>query len=161
IRNALTMTGQMLDLANADAPMTGWSDAVRKVCAGEAAMLVMPDFAKGEFATRKCGPDKIGYVAMQKPGESTFVFDTVTFQLPRGAPDREAAKEFLQTVGSVRGQLAFNLLKGAIPARRDLDLKAAGFDSISQQTFADLTASGEKLVPSYAALTSTTFQTAI
>jgi glucose/mannose transport system substrate-binding protein len=161
VQAALTTTGHMLDMANTDASTTSWTAAVQKVCTGKAAMLVLPDFIKGEFATDGCGPDKIGYVPMQTSGESSFVFVSVTFELPKGAPDPNAAKEFLETVGSVQGQLAFDSLKGAIPARTDANIVAAGFDSISQQTFADFTAAGEKRIPAYAALTSTTFQTAI
>jgi glucose/mannose transport system substrate-binding protein len=161
IQNALATTGQMLDMSNTDAHTTGWAAAVQAVCSGKAAMLVLPDFVKGEFQNDGCGPDKIGYVPMQMSGESTFVFVSVTFALPKGAPDRTAAKEFLETVGSVQGQLAFDLLKGAIPARTDANVLSSGFDSISQQTFGDFTASSERRVPAYAALTSTTFQTAV
>jgi glucose/mannose transport system substrate-binding protein len=161
IQAALMTTGQMLDMSNTDAPTTGWSDAVKKVCMGQAAFLVLPDFVKGEFETVGCGPDKIGYVPMTLAGESSFVFVSVTFALPKGAPDGDAAKEFLETVGSVQGQLGFNLKKGAIPARKDANITTAGYDAISLQTYADFTSSSEKLVPAYAALTSTAYQTAI
>jgi glucose/mannose transport system substrate-binding protein len=161
ITSALTTTGQMLDMANTDAPTTGWSAAVQAVCSGKAAMLVLPDFVKGQFESVGCDSTKIGYVPMQRAGETSFVFVSATFTLPNGAPDTDAAKEFLETVGSTRGQLAFNLKKGALPARRDVDIGAAGYDVISLQTYADFTSSSEKLVPAYAALTSTVFQTAV
>jgi glucose/mannose transport system substrate-binding protein len=161
IAAALTTTGQMLDMSNTSAPTTGWSDAVKLVCMGQAAMLVLPDFVKGEFKTVGCDDTKIGYVPMQKAGENAFVFVSVTFALPKGAPDANAAKEFLETVGSVQGQLGFNLAKGAIPARKDANIMAAGYDKISLQTYADFTSSTELLVPAYAALTSPTFQGAI
>src|SRR5262249_1966792 len=66
---------------------------------------------------------------------------------------------FLQAVGSKEGQDAFNAVKGAIPARTDADPSL--FDAMSAQTLADFRASGERLVPAYAALTSPVFQTAI
>jgi glucose/mannose transport system substrate-binding protein len=161
ITTALTTTGQMLDMSNTDAPTTGWSDAVKKVCMGQAAMLVLPDFVKGEFGAVGCGPDMIGYVPMQTSTESAFIFVSVTFALPNGAPDTDAAKEFLETVGSTQGQLVFNQKKGALPARRDANITTAMYDSISLQTYADFTSNSEHLVPAYAALTSPAFQTAV
>jgi glucose/mannose transport system substrate-binding protein len=167
ITAALTTTGQMLDMANTDAPTTNWVDAVKKVCMGQAAMLVLPDFVKGEFEAvtgadgKPCDPSKIDYVPMQTATENSFVFVSVTFALPKGAPDGDAAKEFLETVGSAQGQLGFNLAKGAIPARKDANITSAGYDLISQHTYQDFTSMSEQLVPAYAALTSPTFQAAI
>jgi glucose/mannose transport system substrate-binding protein len=159
VQDALLTTAEMLAMANPDAGTTKWTDAVSKVCLGQAAMLVLPDFVKGEFKNQGCDDTKIGYVPLQPANEPTFVFVSVTFELPRGAPDRDATIQFLETAGSAQGQIDFNLLKGAIPARVDANIQA--FDSISRQTFADFTAKGEKLVPGYAALTAQSFQTEI
>src|SRR5262249_7739144 len=142
-----------------DRASTKWTDAVARLCSGKAAMIVLPDFVKGELAHDGCGPDKIGYVPMEPAGTPTFVFVSITFELPNGAPHRDAALQFLQTVGSRAGQDAFNAVKGSIPARIDADPSL--FDEISSQTLADFKASGERLVPGYAALTSPSFQTAI
>ena len=71
-------------------------------------MIIMPDFVEGELAHDGCGPDAIGYVPMQPAGTPTFVFVSITFELPNGAPRGDAALQFLQTVGSKTGQDAFN-----------------------------------------------------
>jgi glucose/mannose transport system substrate-binding protein len=159
VRAALGALGAMMDYANADRMSAKWTDAVASVCSGKAAMLILPDFVKGEFANDGCGPDKIGYVAMQPAGSPTFVFVSITFELPNGAPHRDVAIQFLTTVGSKAGQEAFNPIKGSIPARTDTDPSL--FDAISTQTLADFRASGERLTPAYAALTSPNFQTAV
>ncbi|HEY2512256.1 MAG TPA: hypothetical protein VGI39_15420, partial [Polyangiaceae bacterium] len=136
-----------------------WSDAVARVCSGASAMLVLPDFVKGEFESDGCGSSDVGYVPMQPAETPTFVFVSITFELPNGAPHRDAAIQFLETVGSKAGQEAFNPVKGSIPARTDVDVSL--FDPLSAKTLADFSAPGERLVPGYAALTPPNFQTAI
>ena len=46
---------------------------------------------------------------------------TDTFGLPKGAPNPEGAKAWLETVASIEGQDTFNPIKGSIPARIDAD----------------------------------------
>lgn len=158
---ALDTVAKMLDFSDPAATgANGWTDTVKAVCQGNAAMVMLPDFIKGEFQNQ-C-PDlvqagTIGYVPVQGT-TPTFVFVSVTFELPKGAPDRDSAVAFLKTVGSKAGQEAFNPTKGSIGGRKDLDLTK--FDAISQGTLKDFT-SGAKLVPAYAALTTGDFQTAV
>jgi glucose/mannose transport system substrate-binding protein len=154
IRDALSTV-----YANLDRTSAQWSDAVARVCSGASAMLVLPDFVKGEFESDGCGSSDVGYVPMQPAETPTFVFVSITFELPNGAPHRDAAIQFLETVGSKAGQEAFNPVKGSIPARTDVDVSL--FDPLSAKTLADFSAPGERLVPGYAALTPPNFQTAI
>jgi len=159
VRAALATIKSLMDYANVDRASTSWTDAVASLCDGKAAMVLLPDFAKGELAHRGCGADAVGYVPMQPAGAPTFVFVSIVFKLPNGAPHRDAALQFLQTVGSKEGQDAFNAVKGSIPARLDADTSL--FDAMAAQTLADFRASGERLVPGYAALTSPGFQAAL
>jgi glucose/mannose transport system substrate-binding protein len=157
----LTDVGKMMDYANTDRATTGWGDAVKAVCMKQAAMLFLPDFTKGQFQQDGCGTpmnDNIGYVAMQAPNEHTFVYVGIAFNIPQGAPDHDAAVDFVKTVGSKAGQEAFNPIKGSIAARGDVD--QSKFDSISAGTLADLNGADHK-VPGYAALTSSNYQTAV
>jgi glucose/mannose transport system substrate-binding protein len=50
-----------------------------------------------------------------------FGFLADSFTLPVGAPNPDGAKAWLDTVGSLEGQVAFNKAKGSIPARTDAD----------------------------------------
>jgi glucose/mannose transport system substrate-binding protein len=159
IRAALTTLGAWMDDTNADRASTKWPDAVAAVCRGDAAMIVLPDFVKGELAHDGCGPETIGYAPMQPAGTPTFIFVSIAFELPHGAPHRQVAIDFLHTVASKAGQEAFNPIKGSIPARTDADPNL--FDALSAQTLADFRAPGERLVPAYAALTSPIFQAAV
>src|SRR5256885_9776376 len=54
-----------------------------------------------------------------------------TFGLPKGAPDRDNAINWIKVCGSEAGQAAFNPKKGSIPARTDVP--ASIFDSIAQR----------------------------
>jgi glucose/mannose transport system substrate-binding protein len=159
MQKALTDVGLMMDYANADRATTGWGDAVKKVCDGEAAMLFLPDFVKPEFANKGCGPDRIGYVAMQPASTPTFVFVSIGFPLPKGAAHRDSALAFLEVVGSAEGQKIFNATRGFMPARTDVG--PDGFDPISQMSMKDFAAPNERHVLGYAAAVSDDFQTAV
>jgi glucose/mannose transport system substrate-binding protein len=159
IQKALDDVGRMMDYANADRATTGWGDAVKKVCDGEAAMLFLPDFVRPEFANKGCGPDRIGYVAMQPASAPTFVFVNIGFPLPKGAAHRDSALAFLEVVGSAEGQRIFNTTRGYMPARTDVGPE--GFDPISQMSMKDFATPGERLVLGYAAAVSESFQSAV
>jgi len=92
-------------------------------------------------------------------GAPTFVFVSIGFPLPKGAPDRDSALAFLEVVGSAEGQRIFNSTRGSIPARTDVP--PDGFDPISQMSMKDLAAPGERHVLGYAAAVSADFQSAV
>jgi len=161
IRDTLATLGRMMDYANDDRMTVLWADSVAKVCNDQAAMLLLPDFVKGEFANLNCGPDKVGYVSMELAGSPTFIFVGMAWPLPIGAAHRDMGLEFMRITGSSAGQLAFNPLKGSIPARKDITVDAAGgFDAISTQTYADLQAAGEAVQLGYPGATPSAFQEA-
>lgn len=86
-----------------------------------AAMTVMGDWAEGYFKTQNWKPNQdFGWVPT--PG-SAGSFDALSdsFGLPKGAPNPNAVKAWLEVCGSRVGQDAFNPLKGSIPARSDAD----------------------------------------
>lgn len=104
-----------------------WNDAVALVIQGKAAANVMGDWAGGEFtvAKMKAGTD---YDCLPGLGV-TPVLDTGgdVFYFPKNAnPDVTKAQLVLaSTLLSKDTQLAFNLKKGSLPIRQDVDLAAA------------------------------------
>jgi glucose/mannose transport system substrate-binding protein len=64
-----------------------------------------------------------------------YVFTADTFPLPKGAPRRQDALDFLGTLASLAGQNAFNPIKGSIPARTDIDPGA--YDVLAQAMIED------------------------
>jgi glucose/mannose transport system substrate-binding protein len=106
---------------NTDARQIEWDAAVAMVHDGRAAMTVMGDWAKGTLEQLGGIPGKT-FGQIPFPGTSgVFVFTADTFPLPRGAPRRKDALDFLGTLASLEGQNAFNPIKGSIPARTDID----------------------------------------
>jgi glucose/mannose transport system substrate-binding protein len=172
MRAALDTTLRMMSYANGDRTQLGWSDAVGLVCdksstatpaSNTAAMLLLPDFVKGEFAHRNCGVDVVDYVPINMAGEAAFTFVGMSWPLAAIAPHQDPAIEFLTLVGSVAGQAAFNPTKGSIPARKDIDVTNAeyGFDTISRHTALDFQDPASTLILGWAASTPSEFQVAI
>lgn len=128
---------QLWPYFNADANSLDWTAGIDHMFDDESAcaMTVMGDWAKGYLETKgwRAGTD---FEQIPFPGTNgTFVFTADTFPLPKGAPNRRAALALLETIGSIEGQIAFNVVKGSIPARTDVD--PAEFDATAQRTMAD------------------------
>jgi glucose/mannose transport system substrate-binding protein len=139
IDDTLEYVSELWPYFNADANSLDWTSGVDLMFEEESpcVMTVMGDWAKGYLETK-------GWVAGEDfdqapfPGSvGTFVFTSDSFLLPKGAPHRAAAVSFLETMASVDAQIAFNVLKGSIPVRTDID--PAEFDETTQRTMRDFT----------------------
>jgi glucose/mannose transport system substrate-binding protein len=137
IDETLAYVSELWPYFNSDANSIDWTAGIDQLFGDEApcAMTVMGDWAKGYLATK-------GWVAGEDfdqapfPGSvGSFVFTSDSFLLPKGAPNREAAVSFLETMTSAEAQIEFNVLKGSIPARTDID--PSEFDQTTQRTMED------------------------
>lgn len=121
VTGALEDFETIIGLTNDDRDGLDWPEATQLVIDGSAAFNVMGDWAVAAFEEQ----DKVlgeDFVAAPVPGtDGVFDFLADSFTLPVGAPDAEGAKAWLETVGSLEGQVAFNKAKGSIPARTDAD----------------------------------------
>jgi glucose/mannose transport system substrate-binding protein len=123
---AFTTFKRYLEYVNEDNAVTGWDAALKRVISGEAAFIIMGDWAEGEFqiAGMKFGKD---YGAMPVPEtQGTYVVLVDAFARPRKRPHERNGDEWLKVVASREGQDAFNTLKGSIPARTDADVSRYG-----------------------------------
>lgn len=124
---------------NNDALELDWTGGVELLFAegeGQAVMSVMGDWATGHLKAKGFEPG-VDFGVIPFPGtRGTFVFTSDSFPLAKGAPSRSAAIELLTTLGSREGQLAFNALKGSIPARVDID-PDSDLDVLGRRTWAD------------------------
>lgn len=120
---------------NADADDIDWDRSLQKFAEKSAMMLAMGDWAKGFLQTEGLTPGKEFDIVPFPGSEGTFVFTSDTFPLPKGATNREGALALLHTFASVEAQVAFNQLKGSIPARNDVDM--GRFDSVALNTLRD------------------------
>jgi glucose/mannose transport system substrate-binding protein len=119
VKTAVARYGQLLEFTNSDAASLTWQDASKLVVDGKAAFNIMGDWANGYFTElkKRAGRD-YGYAAVPGTG-GVYQWLSDSFTLPKGAPNRAAAVEWLKLLGSKRAQDAFNPVKGSIPARQD------------------------------------------
>src|SRR6266511_374119 len=146
IKTALTYIKSMLNYVNSDHATIDWDQASGRVQAGTSAATIMGDWAKGYFTANNWKP-KTDFTGIPSPGtEKTYMIVCDTFGLPKGAPDRDNAINWIKVCGSQEGQAAFNPKKGSIPARTDVSPSI--FDPIAQGFIAEFKT--DSLTPSIA-----------
>lgn len=119
VTGALETFETLMGYTNTDRDGLDWPEATQMVIDGTAAFNVMGDWAVAAFEEQDqaFGTD---FTATPSPGtDGVFNFLADSFTLPVGAPHPDGAKAWLETVGSLDGQIAFNKAKGSIPARVD------------------------------------------
>jgi glucose/mannose transport system substrate-binding protein len=121
VRTALTRFTTLLRYVNTDHAALSWDAAVQYVIDGKCAMTIMGDWAEGYFKQKGCTPNKEFGWAPSPGTQGSFIMLSDSFGLPRGAPDREEAVQWLTLAASREGQDAFNPKKGSIPSRTDGD----------------------------------------
>ncbi|MFN8492030.1 MAG: ABC transporter substrate-binding protein [Caldilineaceae bacterium] len=116
---ALETLNKAYDYANPDYLSTSWGDINDKYVSDNGpAMMVMGDWTHGVLKSKKF----TNYKWAPAPGtEGIFIVLSDSFGLPKNAPHRENALNFLRICGSRDGQDAFNPIKGSIAARTDAD----------------------------------------
>jgi glucose/mannose transport system substrate-binding protein len=135
-----------------NAPGRDWNLATAMVIKGEAGMQLMGDWAKGEFIAAGKVPGK-DFTCAAAPGTAksfTFNVDSFAmFQLKNEA-NVKAQKDLAAAIMSTQFQEVFNLNKGSIPVRLNMDLKK--FDDCAKLSSNDFvsTAKSGSLVPSVA-----------
>ena len=119
--------GQARDLIDPNTIVPQWNDAVSLVVTGKAAANVMGDWAQGEFQVAKMVAGKdydclpgLGYFPMLNTGGDVFYFPK-----SKDPAVTKAQLEMASMIISKPVQVAFNLKKGSLPIRGDVDLSAA------------------------------------
>ncbi|PSW62922.1 sugar ABC transporter substrate-binding protein [Photobacterium kishitanii] len=136
-----------------------WNAATEMVIDGQAAMQFMGDWAKGEFAQAGELPGK-DYLCVPAPGtqhQFTFNIDSLAFFKLKGTEaDNIAQHDLAQTLLMPSFQRVFNLNKGSIPVRLDMDMSAFDQCALDSMTaFKQASLSGD-LVPSFSQNLATT-----
>ena len=144
--------GELRQFVDANSPGRDWNVATSMVINGEAAMQIIGDWAKGEFAVagKKAGTD---FVCVASPGTSnafTFNVDSFAFFKQSDADNQKAQKAMAQEILGTDFQKVFNLNKGSIPAR--LGMARDEFDTCAHDSMNAFVSSAETggLVPSFA-----------
>ncbi len=139
---------KLMSYTNTDRDGLDWPDATQQVIDGQAAFNVMGDWAVAAFedAGLEGGTDFLYFPVPGTDGVFDFLADS--FTLPVGAPHPGGAEAWLETVGSLEGQVAFNKAKGSIPARTDADpaefseYQQSAIESFGQDTIVSSLAHG-------------------
>ncbi|WAP69768.1 ABC transporter substrate-binding protein [Jiella pelagia] len=131
-RKAVETYGALRGMVDAGSPGRSWNDTTALLLRDNAAVQVMGDWVKGEFtnAGQKPGEDygcTIGLDdSMLMVGGDVFVFPKTD------EPAKKAAQDLLvETMISKDAQVAFNLAKGSMPVRSDVDTSA--FDACAKK----------------------------
>lgn len=144
VTQALETYKKLLTYTNEDRAALAWSDAVKLVIEGKAAMSIMGDWSDGEFL--KAGKTDAEYAGIPAPGnQGSFMLVSDGFALPAQAPNKDNAVNFLKLITGKDAQEAFNIKKGSICSRTDCDYSK--FDAYLQSSAKDF-ASATSIVPS-------------
>lgn len=111
-----------------------WNVASNMLVNGEAAMQIMGDWAKGEFsaANAQAGQD---ILCAPSPGsENSFLYNVDSFVMfdKKDEGDKQAQADMANAILSPEFQKIFNLNKGSIPVRSDVD--TSDFDLCAQDS---------------------------
>lgn len=133
VTHALDQFGAIMDLADKSLLSEDWEPAMSPIIDGKAAYNVMGDWAVAAFDSAD-KTYKEDYIAFPVPGtDGVFDFLADSFTLPVGADNVDCAKAWLESISGKDGQMAFNTIKGSIPARSDLsDEEIAEFGEYQQ-----------------------------
>jgi len=120
---------------NTDYAAVAWDAATGQLIKGTAAMTIMGDWAKGYLQAND--PNwATNYGWEPSPGtKGVFKVISDSFGLPKGAKNATNTTNFLKLLASKTGQVTFNLRKGSIPARTDVD--TSKFDVYMKDAAAD------------------------
>ena len=116
-----------------------WNLASAMVINGDAAFQFMGDWAKGEFLNAGKVPDQ-DFLCFRFPGtEEQVTFNTDQFAVfKQGDSLTPEQTAFAEAVESPEFQVAFNKVKGSVPARTDVSVES--FDACGQKAYEQLKA---------------------
>ncbi|MDE1463437.1 ABC transporter substrate-binding protein [Spartinivicinus poritis] len=117
------------DIANRD-----WDDATHMVIQGKAAMQIMGDWAKGEFTAvnKQLGKDVLCLPVPSTDKHYSYVIDSFIMFKITDAENKQAQIALAKQMLNKNFQQVFNLSKGSIPARQDMNMDA--FDICAKES---------------------------
>lgn len=124
--------GRLRNYVDEGSPGRDWNVATNLVITNQAGLQVMGDWAKGEFTAAGYTPGN-EYGCLEGPGSKAIVLSGDVFVMPRlsdsEGPDAGQAK-LAELMFSEEVQVDFNLNKGSVPVRLDVD--TSGLDACAQ-----------------------------
>ncbi len=132
MQHVFDVMGQIRQYVDAGSPNRKWNDSLALVETDKAALMILGDWAKGDFAAanKVVGRD---FGCQMAPGnQDAYVMTVDVFVFPvNNKPDQKAAQDKLATLMMDPAvQTEFNSFKGSIPSR--LDANVAELDACGQ-----------------------------
>ncbi|MCW8994720.1 MAG: ABC transporter substrate-binding protein [Psychromonas sp.] len=145
--------------AYVDKSMVGqdWFNASQLIATNKAAMQFMGDWAKGmwDASGKKAMRDYLCVDVPEDKGVFSYNIDSfVLFEKYNSQEQNNVQAIFADTLLSKKFQTEFNISKGSIPVRNDINMES--FDACSQKSYADF--NRDQLVPSFTQNLATTSQ---
>jgi glucose/mannose transport system substrate-binding protein len=134
LASALTRLRHLKKWMDQPVPERTWDDATRELADGNAAMLVMGDWAKAELITRGLAVDD-GFGCAVVPGTAAYHLyniDTLSMLATR-EPHRPAQEKLAALIMTPSLQNDYNQVKGSIPVLRNPAL--AKMDSCARASY--------------------------
>ncbi|HJU99967.1 MAG TPA: ABC transporter substrate-binding protein [Burkholderiaceae bacterium] len=134
LASALTRLRHLKKWMDQPVPERTWDEATRELADGNAAMLVMGDWAKGELVTRGLAVDD-GFGCAVVPGTASYHLyniDTLSMLATR-EPHRPAQEKLAALIMTPSLQNDYNQVKGSIPVLRNPAL--AKMDSCARASY--------------------------
>ncbi len=135
-KQVLTSYKRLRAYTDAGAPGRNWNDATAMLITGKAGVQIMGDWAKGEFthAKQKAG-EHFGCIAGFGPSTPYIIQgDVLVFPKTSDGNAIKAQKLLAAVATAPATQVEFNIRKGSIPVRTDVD--ASRMDICAQQGLA-------------------------
>ena len=143
MKKAFDNLAKLRDFTDPNYAGRDWNLATAMVIKGDALVQVMGDWAKGEFvaAKKEAGKD---FLCFRFPGtDGTVMYNTDMFAMFDVSADRKAAQTALAAATMSKSfQSAFNVVKGSVPAR--MDVEDTAFDACGKKGIADVKAANDK-----------------
>ncbi|MCL1922251.1 MAG: ABC transporter substrate-binding protein [Propionibacteriaceae bacterium] len=136
VKVALDHFAKLMTYTNVDRDAMDWEPAMDKIFEGTAVFTIMGDWVPGALGEKVEGTD---YLWAPSPGtQGTYGFLADSFGLTVGGPNPDGGKAWLDVISSREGQIAFNKVKGSIPARTDIDLtEFPAYQQAAAQSFSN------------------------
>ena len=139
---------RLANYADKSALTKKWNEGTQSVIAGETLFQIMGDWAKSEFirAGQKPGVDFLCAATPGSAGSMNFNTDAFLFFKTR-VDNSKAQMTLARALMDKQTQETFNIAKGSVPARMDIDMSK--FDDCSKRTHAEFNAAAKAntLVP--------------
>ena len=144
---ALTRLRQLRSYTAKSGPDLPWTDVSRQFASGNAAMVIMGDWMKGELMAQGLSVD-VDFACVTVPNtDNAHLYSVDTMVMFAGDYSKQISQErFAQIIVSPAVQLGYSKLKGSVPVRKDVDI--ASLDSCGKNSWSSFARGAAYQAPS-------------